>query len=101
MEWDQNDKQRMLNVWPFQWFGLNTPLFFGLPESQLQSLQRLLNTAARIVSKTKRHEHITPVLAELHWLPVKYRLDYKVLLLVYKALHDPGERDPLPLLPWL
>jgi hypothetical protein len=47
----------------------------------------VLNTAARILTKTKKCDHITPVLASLHWLLVKARADLKVLLLTYKALH--------------
>ena len=42
------------------------------------------NTAARILTRT---DHITPVLVSLHWLPLKERADFKVLLLTYKALH--------------
>ena len=45
------------------------------------------NFAARVVTQTGRREHITPVLYELHWLPVRSRITYKVLLLTYKALH--------------
>ena len=47
----------------------------------------MLKTAARILTRTKNVDHITPVLASLHWLPVKARADFKVLLLSYKALH--------------
>jgi hypothetical protein len=47
----------------------------------------VLNTAARILTRTRKCDHITPVLASLHWLPVKARADFKVLLLTYKALH--------------
>ena len=47
----------------------------------------MLNTAARILTRTPKNYHITPVLASLHWLPVKARADFKVLLLTYKALH--------------
>ena len=47
----------------------------------------MLNTSARIPTRTKQFDHITPVLASLHWLPVKARADFKVLLLTYKALH--------------
>ena len=42
-------------------------LLFGLPKKYLQKLQRVLNMAARIVSLTRKHEHITPVLISLHW----------------------------------
>ena len=59
----------------------------GLHESTLQRLQRLQNSAARIVTKTRKYEHITPVLEELHWLPVRYRIDFKILLLVFKSFH--------------
>ena len=43
------------------------------------------NSAARILTKTGKREHITPVLASLHWLPVTLRIDFKILLLVFKA----------------
>jgi len=39
-----------------------------------------------VVSKTHRRDHITPVLADIHWLPVRYRIEYKIALLTYKAL---------------
>ena len=45
------------------------------------------NVAARLLTGTKKREHITPVLASLHWLPVKYRIDFKILLFVFKALN--------------
>ena len=45
------------------------------------------NTAARVVTVTKKFDHITPVLIQLHWLPVHFRILFKVLLLVYKALN--------------
>ncbi len=62
-------------------------LLHGLPRTLLNRLQLLQNTCARLVSRTPRREHITPVLMELHWLPVEYRTEYKVLLYTYKALH--------------
>ena len=51
----------------------------------LKILQLSQNSAARMVSKKKRTDHITPVLSALHWLPVKQRIDFKVLLTVYKS----------------
>ena len=61
-------------------------LLAGIHQEQIAKLQRLQNSGARIVSRTKKYEHITPVLKKLHWLPVGYRIQYKVLLLVFKAL---------------
>ena len=40
-----------------------------------------------MITLTKKHNHITPVLKELHWLPVRKRIDFKILLLAYKCLH--------------
>ena len=54
---------------------------------QQDLIERLQNSAARIVSRTKKYEHITPVCIKLHWLPIKFRIQFKVLLLVYKALN--------------
>jgi hypothetical protein len=62
-------------------------LFYGLPESQLNKLQRIQNSAARLVTLSRKHDHITPILQELHWLPIRYRIMYKILLLTYKCIH--------------
>ena len=58
-----------------------------IQQDLIAKLQRLQNSAARIVSRTGKYEHITPVLIKLHWLPIKFRIQFKVLLLVYKALN--------------
>ena len=50
-------------------------------------LQRVQNNAARVVTLAKKHDHITPVLKELHWLPVRKIIEFKILLLAYKCLH--------------
>ena len=62
-------------------------LLIGIQQDLIAKLQRLQNSAARIVSRTRKYEHITPVLIKLHWLPIKFRIRFKVLLLVYKALN--------------
>ena len=49
--------------------------------------QRVQNNAARVIMLTKKHDHITPVLKELRWLPVRKRIEFKILLLAYKSLH--------------
>ena len=54
----------------------------------LKPLQKMQNQAARMLKKTSRTDHITPVLRELHWLPVKERTDFKLLVQVQKAVHD-------------
>ena len=62
-------------------------LFFGLPDSQLGKLQRVQNACARLVCNSPRFSHCTPLLSELHWLPIKQRIIFKTLLITYKAIH--------------
>ena len=62
-------------------------LLNGISGKLVDKLQKVQNCAARIISKTSRCEHITPVLKDLHWLPVEARLKYKVLLQTHRALH--------------
>ena len=62
-------------------------LFSGLPASTTNKLQSVQNTAARILTRTRKYDRITPVLKSLHWLPIQERSDFKVLLLAYKSLH--------------
>ena len=65
----------------------NAPLY-GLPQTTLQRLQRVQNCAARLVSRTRKYDHITPVLQHLHWLPICVRPTYKMLLFAYSVMHD-------------
>ena len=62
-------------------------LLYGLPERELTKVQRVQNAAARLVLKIRRREHITSALYQLHWLPIKQRAVFKILLLTYKAIH--------------
>ena len=55
----------------------------------MKRLQKVQNAAARLVTKSKKRDHITPVLVSLHWLPVEFRCQYKLLANVYSALHGP------------
>ena len=66
----------------------NSALLFGVSEKSLRRLQIMQNQAARILAKVDCHEHITPVLVSLHWLPIRARIDYKILVLVYKFIHQ-------------
>ena len=65
-------------------------LLYGLPSQSISRLQRVQNYAARVITMTRKYDHITPVLAQLHWLPIQQRIKYKLLLYVFKALHGLG-----------
>ena len=61
-------------------------LLCGLPQTLLSKVQRVQNAAARLVCVTGRREHITPVLKEIHWLPVRQRISFKVPVLTRVTL---------------
>ncbi len=63
-------------------------LLGGCPASSINKLQVVKNAAARVLTRSRKYDHITPILQSLHWLPIKFRISYKILLLAYKALND-------------
>ena len=67
-------------------------LLCGLPNVELTKLQSIQNKAARLITLTSRNSHIQPVLKKLHWLPPLARIEFKVLLLVYKAINGIAPR---------
>ena len=72
-------------------------LLFGLPDKLIHRLQLLQHREARLITHTKKHDHITPVMRSLHWLPVRSRIMFKILLLVYKSIHGSAPAYPMPL----
>ena len=61
-------------------------LLYGMTDCNIHRLQRIQNSLARLVTNSNSRSHITPILAELHWLPVNARIEYKVALLTYKTM---------------
>ena len=53
----------------------------------ISSNRRLQNSAARVICNIPRYHHISPVLFSLHWLPVKFRIEFKVIVITFKAIH--------------
>ena len=62
-------------------------MLYGLPKRLLNRLRPIQNTAERIVTLSKRFDHIIPIMFKLHWLPLNYRIHFKILLLMYKCLN--------------
>uniref|UniRef100_A0A8C6KP73 Reverse transcriptase domain-containing protein n=1 Tax=Nothobranchius furzeri TaxID=105023 RepID=A0A8C6KP73_NOTFU len=63
-------------------------VLFGISFSTLARLQLVQNAAARFLTGTRQREHITPVLANLHWLPIHLRIEFKILVFVFKSLNN-------------
>ena len=63
-------------------------LLYGLPKYHISKLQRVQNAAARLLTNTKKYDHIKPVLFNLHWPPVFYRIHFKILMLTFKAIYS-------------
>jgi len=61
-------------------------ILYGLPTVEHEKLQRVQNIAARLITGSSWRDHITPVLKNLNWRPVKLRITFKILLLTYKIL---------------
>ena len=63
-------------------------LLYGLSQNQISRLQHIQNTAARVVTLSRKSCHITPILKELHWLPVSQRIVFKLMLIVHKSFNN-------------
>ena len=61
-------------------------IYHKLPNILLKKTSNIRNRAARLIKIIPLRERITPALMELHWLPMKARIIYKICLLIYKAL---------------
>ncbi|KAL0970199.1 hypothetical protein UPYG_G00238640 [Umbra pygmaea] len=86
----QKDAEKLIHAFVTTRLDYCNALLTGLPKKYLDKIQLVQNSAARLLTRTKRRDHITPVLKSLHWLPVSHRIDFKVLLLVYKTLNGSG-----------
>ena len=79
---------RLVNALVLSHLDYCNALLIGLPDSTLRPLQNVQNSAARVILGLSKFKHISPGLKKLHWLPIKYRIEFKVLTMVFKSLHD-------------
>ncbi len=63
-------------------------MLYGLPDILLNKLWNVQKSAARLITMSGKYQHISPTMKKLHWLPIRQRIEYKVLLLTYKALNN-------------
>ncbi len=60
-------------------------LLGGCSARLINKLEMVQNAAARVLTRTRKYDHISPVLSALHWIPIKHCIDFKILLIIYKA----------------
>ena len=88
----KQDLEKLIHAFISSRLDYGNSLFEGLPKKAIKQLQLIQNAAARVLARTKKAEHISPILKSLHWLPVCHRIDFKILLIVYKSLNGPGPK---------
>ena len=62
-------------------------LFAGVTSGLMTKLHSFQNAAAQLISKSAKFDPVTPIIRDLHWMPVRWRADFKMETLVYKCLH--------------
>ena len=64
--------ERVVNTMKTSRIDYRNSLLYGTSDKNLVKLQRLQNVAAKIIIDESKYEHVTPILGELHWLPVEF-----------------------------
>ena len=84
---DKSTTERLVHAFVLSHIDNCNSILFGLPEVLLSKVQHIQNSAARLITRTKRCESISPVLYNLHWLPVNKRIMFKILVITFKCIH--------------
>ena len=75
---DQTSAEWLIHAFIISRLDFCKSMLYGIDDKQLRRLQSIQNSAARLITRTRKHEHITPVLQSLHWLPIRCRIDFKL-----------------------
>ena len=76
----------LANAFVYSCLDFYNSLFYGLPKYSIHRLQKVQNTVARIVTNSSHFSHITPTLKSLRWLPIFYRINFKMCCITHCAL---------------
>ncbi|XP_068671160.1 uncharacterized protein [Montipora foliosa] len=85
---DRDNTKRLVHAFISSKIDYCNSILIGLPNEEIDKIQHVQNAAARLISGTKKYASITPILIKLHWLPVIARIEYKILLTVFKSLNN-------------
>ena len=82
-----SDFERLIHAFISTRLDYCNALYAGVSQACLSRLQLVQNAAARLLTGARKYDHISPILASLHWLPVYYRIQFKILMFVFKSLN--------------
>lgn len=82
-----NDLEKLIHAFISSCLDYCNSLFTCLNRSSIHCLPLVQNAAARLLTWSSKWSHLTPIFTELHWLPVKFRIQFKIIVLTYRALH--------------
>ncbi len=82
-----SDAEKLVHAFMTSRLDYCNALLGGCPATSINKLQIVQNAVARVLTRSRIYDHITTILQFLHWLPIKLRISYKILLLAYKALN--------------
>ncbi len=78
-----SDAEKLVHAFMTSILDYCNALLGGCPASSINKLEIVQNAAARVLTRSRKYDHITSILQSLHWLPIKFRISYKILLLTY------------------
>lgn len=88
----KQDLDKCVHAFIFSWLDYCSNVFTDLTKKSIRQLQLIPNAITQVLTNTKKVNHNTPVPRSLHWLPVSHRIDFKILLMVYKAFNGLGSK---------
>ncbi len=83
-----SDAEKLVHAFMTSRLDYCNALLDGWPASSINKQQIVQNAAAKVLTRSRKYDHITPILQSLHWLPIKFCISYKIIWLAYKALND-------------
>ena len=83
---DRTTAERIVHAFVTSRLDCCNSLLFGVHKKHIAKLQKVQNAAAKLITLKRKYDHATPLLKDLHWLPISERIVYKILVIAFKCL---------------